>query len=184
MTLLTRRPRLAALLVLPALILVACGDDDDSGGGEETFDREEFPFTFSYPEGFKVTDDVTVDQALGSQADETLAVGLDQDNILLVQSFTLNIPIDESNLDLAKQEIDGLAQQVAPGAESQETEVAGLPAVELEGIEVPTVESGESKLTAIFDGEQEYFLNCQSTPEQREEIEGACDLALETFALK
>jgi hypothetical protein len=184
-TVLTLRRRLGTLLILPALVLAACGGgDDDSGGGEETFDREEFPFTFSYPEGFEVTEDVTVDQALGSQADETLAVGLDQDNILLVQSFTLNIPIDESNLDLAKQEIDALAQQVAPGAESQETEVAGLPAVELEGIEVPTVEDGESKLTAIFDGEQEYFLNCQSTPEQREEIEEACDLALETFALK
>ena len=184
MTVLTLRPRLAALLVLPVLVLAAGGDDDDSGGGEETFDREEFPFTFSYPEEFEVTEDVAIDQALGSQADETLAVGLDQDNILLVQSFTLNIAIDESNLDLAKQEIDGLAQQIAPGAESRETEVDGLPSVELEGIEVPTVEGGESRLTAIFDGEQEYFLNCQSTPEQREEIEAACDLALETFALK
>jgi hypothetical protein len=182
-TVLTLRSCLAALLVLPALAFAACGDDDDSGG-EGTFDREEFPFTFSYPEGFEVTEDVTVDQALGAQADETLAVSLDQDNILLVQSFTLNIAIDESNLNLAKQEIDGLAQQVAPGAESQETEVAGLPALELEGIEVPTVEDGESTLTAIFDGEQEYFLNCQSTPEHREEIAEACDLALETFELK
>jgi hypothetical protein len=180
---LTLRSCLAALLLLPALLVPACGDDDDDSGGG-TFDREEFPFTFSYPDGFEVTEDVTVDQALGSQADETLAVGLDQDNILLVQSFTLNLPIDESNLELAKDEIDALAQQVAPGAESQETEVGGLPAVELDGIEVPTVEDGESKLTAIFDGDQEYFLNCQSTPEHREEIAEACDLALETFALK
>jgi hypothetical protein len=179
----TRTP-LALVAVLIAL-LAGCGDDDDDSGSDGgTFDREEFPFTFSYPGGFEVTEDVTVDQALGAQADETLAVGLDQDNILLVQSFTLNIAIDESNLELAKQEIDGLAQQVAPGAESRETEVAGLPAVELEGIEVPTVEDGESTLTAIFDGEQEYFLNCQSTPEHREEVAEACDLALETFALK
>jgi hypothetical protein len=182
-TVLTERLPLAlALLALGGLLGGCGGDDDDSDGG--TFDEEAFPFTFSYPDGFEVTEDVTVDQALGAQADETAAVGVDDDNILLVQSFTLNISIDESNLDLAKQEIDGLAKQVDPDASSEETEVAGLPALELDGIAVPTVEEGESRLTVIFDGEQEYYLNCQSTPENREEIAEACDLALETFELK
>jgi hypothetical protein len=182
-TVLTLRSSLAALLILPVLALAACGDDDDDSGGG-TFDEEAFPFTFSYPDGFEVTEDVTVDQALGAQADETMAVGLDDENILLVQSFTLNIEIDESNLDLAKQEIDGLATQVDPDARSTKTTVAGLPALELGEIEVPTVEEGTSRLTVVFDGDQEYYLNCQSTPAHRDEIEEACDLALETFELK
>jgi len=177
---LTLRSALAAPLLLSALALSACGGDDDGG----TFDREEFPFTFDYPDGFEVTEDVTVDQALGAQADETAAVGLDDDNILLVQRFTLNLEIDESNLELAKREIDALAQQADPDAAAEETEVAGLPALELDGIEVPTVDEGTSSLTIIFDGDQEYYLNCQSTPDHREEVDEACALALETFELK
>jgi hypothetical protein len=178
-TVLTQRTPLTLALVLGGL-LVGCGGDSEDG----TFDREEFPFTFSYPGEFEETEEVSIDQALGANADETAAVGVDSDNILLIQSFTLNIAIDESNLNLAKREIDGLVQQLDPEAASEETEIAGLPALQLDEIAVPSIEDGTSRLTAIFDGDQEYYVNCQSTPEHRDEVEEACDLALETFALK
>ena len=173
--------RFLAVPIALAALVVGCGDDESEGG---TFDREEFPFTFSYPAGFEVTDEVSLQQTLGAEADETAAVGLDEDDVLIVQSFTLNVAIDESNLELAKREIDGLIQQVDPAADSSKTEVAGLPALELDGVPVPSVEDAESRLNVIFDGDQEYFLNCQSTSENRDEIAEACDLALATFALK
>lgn len=178
-TVLTLRSHFAAALVLASALLTGCGGESDG-----TFDRAEFPFTFSYPEEFEETEDVTVDQALGAAPDETAAVGLDDDNALLVQRFTLNVAIDESNLDLAKDEFDRLAQQVAPDAAFTQTRVAGLPALELEGVPVESAPDGVSRLTVIFDGDQEYFLNCQSTPEKRAEVEEACDLALETFELR
>jgi hypothetical protein len=171
------------LVLLAPLFLVACGgDDDDAGDG--TFDREEFPFTFSYPDGFEETDDVTIDQALGAQADETVGVMLDEQNGIFVQSFTLNIAVDESNIDLAKDEIDRLLQAAGPGIETEVTEVAGLPALEVPEFDVPTQEGARTRLIAIFDEEQEYYLNCQWTPAEEDAVTAACDEAVDTFALK
>ena len=38
-----------------------------------------------------------------------------------------------------------------------------------------------SRLFVLFDGQVEYFFNCQSTPESRAEIDGACNQALGTL---
>jgi hypothetical protein len=165
-------------LVLGALVL-GCGEESDG-----TFDREGFPFTFDYPESFQETDEVSIDQSLGADADETAAVGLDDDNILLIQVFTLNLAIDESNLNRAKQEIDDLLQQVDPDASSKPGELAGLPTLTVHEIDVPSLDQGKSRLTFLFDGDREYQVNCQFTPDHADEIGEACDQALETFALK
>ena len=175
------RRRLLPVLAVALVLAAGCGDDGDSN---EVFDREEFPFTFEYPGDLEESGDVTIAQALGAQADETAAVGLDDDNAIVVQTFTLNIEIDESNLDLARREIDSLAQQADPNASSEKTEVAGLPALTVDDLEVPTIENGTSRLIIVFDGDQEYYLNCQSTPDEAAEIDAACDLAVETFAVK
>ena len=37
---------------------------------------------------------------------------------------------------------------------------------------------------AVFDGDKEYFINCQSVPDGREELDEACDRAIETLAPK
>ena len=170
MTVLTLRGILLSLLAASSFGLIACGGDEGDDGGDGTFDREGFAFTFDYPEGVEETDEVTIDQALGAQPDETAAVSLDDENALLLQTFTLNVAIDESNLKLAKQEIDGLVGQADPGAASERTKVAGLPALTLDEVEIPSIEEGKSRLTVIFDGDQEYYVNCQYTPERAAEI--------------
>ena len=40
---------------------------------------------------------------------------------------------------------------------------------------------GVSRLFVLFDQKVEYFFNCQSTPETRAELDGACDQALHTI---
>jgi hypothetical protein len=43
-------------------------------------------------------------------------------------------------------------------------------------------QAGEtSRHTILFDGDTEYTLDCQSTPDQHAEIERACDTALNTL---
>ncbi len=170
-------PGLAALLC--ALLLAACGD---SGGG--TFDESEFPFTFEYPDGFQVAEDVTLSQELGAAAEATGGVGMDDDNVIIVQLFTLKIAIDESNLDLARREITDLISQIDQSPSLKDSKVGGLPAFTAEDVEVPSLEGGVSDLTFIFDRDQEYLINCQSTPDHRDEVEQACDEALSTFELK
>jgi hypothetical protein len=40
---------------------------------------------------------------------------------------------------------------------------------------------GVSRLFVLVDRKVEYFFNCQSTPETRVELDGACDQALQTL---
>lgn len=166
--------------------LVAVGVGAGCGAsGDGVFDEKNFPFTFEYPGSFSETDDVTVDQDLGGGgADAQHAIVLDESNVIAVQRFTLKVVVDESNLDAAKPEFDALLRQVDPKADSVPTKVAGLPALEFDAIAVPSVEGGESRLIGFFDGDQEYLINCQSTTELREEVEAACDRALQTLELK
>ena len=173
-----------AICAVPAF--AACGDDGDGGDGNATFEREGFPFTFEYPDSFEHREDVTVGETLGGESDESddrVAVASDNDNMIVVERFTLNVEVDQSNLDQAKQEFDQLFQQVDPSAESQPGEIAGLPSLSLDAITVPTPEDGESRITVLFEGDQEYLINCQSTPEGRPEVEAACDLMLETLTV-
>jgi hypothetical protein len=169
------------IAICAALFFAACADEDD-GGGDATFEREGFPFTFEYPASFELAEDVTLAQTLGGESDEAVALGSDDDDGIVVERFTLNVEVDESNLDQAKQEFDQLFQQVDPSAETQPGEIAGLPSLSLDAIALPTPER-ESRITVLFDGDQEYLINCQSTPEGRPEIEAACDLVLETLTV-
>jgi hypothetical protein len=174
------RRLLPFLLVLTALGAVACGAEEDS-----LFDAKGFGITFEYPEGFEESDDVSIAQQRGSQADDSRAVGLDEDNGIIVQRYSLQQSINEDNLELAKAEFDALVAQLSPDAgRGRVTEVAGLPAINYEDIPVESVDDGQSRLVVVFDGRTEYLLNCQSTPKERSKIEDACDLAVETLAVK
>jgi hypothetical protein len=128
-------------------------------------------------------EDLTVAQTVGSEAADRVALASDDDNMIVVERSTLNVEVDESNLDQVKQEVDQLFQQVDPSAEAQPGEIAGLPSLSVDAIAVPTPEDGQSRYTVLFEGDQEYLINCQSTPAGRPEIEAACDLALETLTV-
>ncbi len=177
----TRHVLRGLLIALSCVALVACGDDSGGGG---TFDESAFPFTFEYPDGFGVIEDVTIAQQLGAAADATGGVGIDDDNAVIVQTFTLNTTIDESNLDLARREIEGLLAQIGGAPRLEGSKVGGLPALAAEDVTVPELEDGTSDLTFVFNGDEEYLINCQSTPEDRSEVDEACGLSLDTFELK
>jgi hypothetical protein len=172
--------RAVVLALVAGAALLACGEEE----GDRVFDEEGFPFTFSYPDGFEETGEVTVDQSLGSEADDSIAIGVGENDGIIVQRYELQIAVDESNLDQAQAEFDSLIGQVDPKAGSRTTEIAGLPALEFDAVDVPSIEGAESRFTVLFQGDQEYLINCQSTPEHRETVESACDEALDTLELK
>ena len=95
-----------------------------------------------------------------------------------------NLSVDEDNIDQAKDELDGLISQLDSNASGTIGETAGLPSVTYEDVPLETPTDGESTLVAIFDGETEYLLNCQSTPDHRDEVQTGCDQALATVATK
>lgn len=86
------------------------------------------------------------------------------------------------NIDQAKAEFDGLVAQVDPSATGEAGETAGFPSLRYDSLSVPDPQDGESRLTLLFDGDREYVINCQSTPDGREALDAACDQVLETLS--
>src|SRR5687767_13624603 len=170
-----------AVVVALALALAGCGEDE---GGPSTFEQEGFPFTFEYPEEFEVADDVNFEQSLGSAADENVAVALEENDGIFLQRITLNQEVTAENLSLAKQELDALIAQADPGSSPGTAgETAGFPSLEY-GSLAATIEDQEvkSRVLVLFEGDQQYVINCQATEENREEVEAACDQMRATLA--
>ncbi len=174
-----KRLILLAAGVLAAVLLLGCGGESDG-----TFDEDGFPFTFEYPDDWTESDDAEVSKSLGAEAEETLGVGLDDDNGIIVQRYTLAIEITEQNFDQAKAEFDGLLTELAPDIEGTPGEIGGYLSLTYE--DVPVDESGDlvSTLVALFDGDQEYLINCQSDEDHRDEVSEGCDLAVDSLEPK
>ena len=172
-----------AILTAAALAFAGCGEDDDASDG--TFQSDAFPLTFSYPDGFEETTDVTLDTQVGLPPDSTAAVALDADNSILLQRFTLPDEVTDRNFDKPKAAIEGLVRQIDPDAPAPaESEIAGLRALTVDEVALDVPADGVSRLIVLFDGDQEYLINCQSTPESRDELDAACDQAIETLAVE
>jgi hypothetical protein len=175
--------RLAATCaLLIALGAIGCGSDD----GPQTFDEEGFPFTFEYPDDFDKSEDVEFEESLGGGSDEDIALIVDTNDGLILQRITLNREVDASNLKLAKRELDGLLAQGGPDAPvGTAGETVGFPSLSYEGITSPAGDTEiESDLLVLFEGDQEYVINCQSTEQNRDEVTGACEQMRETLAPK
>lgn len=175
---------LSAAALLAAVLLLGCGSSDSDSDDSSTFDDEAYPFTFEYPADWSESDDVTLDQQLGNSGEDTRAVGLDDTNGIILQTFQLATEVDDNNIDLAQKELDRLIAQIDSEATSTVGDTAGLPSVTFDSVAVPDPEGAESKIVAIFDGDKEYMINCQSTEDHRDDVAEGCDQALETIELR
>jgi len=179
-----RQHSLAATVVLAAaLALAACGGDDDSDDSStKTFSNDAYPFTFEYPGSLEETTDVSVNQNLGSgSTNDNVALGLDESNLILLQHATLNAQVTSDNLGAVKKQFDQLVGQADQGASGTVGETGGFPSLTYQDVPAPSVQDGQSQITFLFDGENEYVINCQSTPDHRDELSSACDQALSSL---
>ncbi len=179
---------LLLVVVVVGFAVTGCGggsSDATSGGSSDaTFDDPAYPFTFTYPGDWSVSDDVTLDKQLGGSGLDQRAVGLDATNGIILERFELNTEIDADNLHLAQRELDGLISQLDPNASGEAGETGGYPSVTYDSVPVPGSDGTESKLVALFDGDQEYMLNCQSNEEHRDDVAAGCQQALDTLKPK
>ena len=169
----------AGLLLLVIVVVVFAVT---RGGGDGTFDDAAYPFTFKYPGDWNESDDVTLSKELGGSGLDKRAVMLDSTNGIILERFELNVAIDEKNLDLAKNELDGLITQLDPNASGETGETGGYLSVTYDS--VPVSDDTESKLVALFDGDQAYMINCQSNEEHRDDVAAGCQQALDTLEPK
>jgi hypothetical protein len=168
-------------VLVAALGLGACGGSDSESSGPGTFENDAYPFTFEYPSSFQLSEKVTLNQNLGGATENNLALALDSQNGIILQKAHLNVAVTKANLDAAKREFDALVGKADPSASGEPTEVATFPALEYRPIAVNSIPDGESVITFLFQGRDEFVINCQSTPDHRSEIDAACDQALSTL---
>lgn len=168
-------PLLACAIVMPA----ACGSSDP-----EMFDEEGFAITFEYPGDFERTTDVNAERGVGKAA-ESVALAMSEDNAIFVQRYDLGEPVTAANAESVKRQLDKVLSRLA-GTEvsGKRIDAGGLLAFRYEIDELREPEDGRSTIVAVFDGDTEYFINCQSVPDGREELDEACERAIETLAPK
>ena len=168
-------PLLACLLLVP----VACGSDEP-----EMFDEEGFGITFEYPGDFERTTDIDVDRGVG-EATESVALATSEDNAIFVQRYELDRTVTPDDAEAVKAELDRVLGELAGTEISGKRVDAGGPlAFRYEIVKLQTPENGRSTIVAVFDGDVEYFINCQSVPDGREELDEACERAIETLEPK
>jgi len=180
-------PSFASFERLSALALVACMLALGAGCGSDdpkTFDEDGFAITFEYPGDFERTTDVSTARDVG-EAEESVALAMSEDNAIFVQRYGLNRAVTTGDADAVKAELDQVLSELAGTDVSGRRIDAGGPLAfryEVDRLREP--EDGRSTIVAVFDGDKEYFINCQSVPDGREELDEACDRAIETLAPK
>ncbi len=151
--------------------------------GTKTFRNDKFGITFDYPDDFKPGTVTGTAEAAGGKPVAETAVALDEDNALFIAKYVLAAAVTEQNVDDALPEVDSLVRQLSgQPARGRLVEVGGLPAIRYDDVSLKEPANGKSRLAFVFIQNNEYLVNCQSTPPKRSEVDRACDLALGTLA--
>jgi hypothetical protein len=166
---------LACAIVMPA----ACGSSDP-----KMFDEEGFAITFEYPGDFERTTDVNAERGEG-RPEKSVALALSEDNAIFVQRYGLDRAVTAEDARAVKRELDQVLGRLAgTDVSGEQIDAGGLLAFRYEIDKLQEPEDGRSTIVAVFDGDTEYFINCQSVPDEREELDEACERAIETLAPK
>ncbi len=174
------------VVAVSVLLMVGCGGGDDDEAAEAdttTFDDDRFGITFEYPADFRLGDVTEVDRSAGGESTADQGVGIDDDNAIFISRYELAAPVTEDNLDDVQVELDGVVTElVDTEVTGERTTVGGFFAFQYVDVPVEPPAEGESDLTFVFDGDIQYQINCQSTPNHRSRMDDACQQALATLA--
>jgi hypothetical protein len=173
-----------ALASVGFLFAPACGGGG-SEDGSKTFQGD--GYSYSYPGDWEET---TVTAASGDVPSATV-VGPGGANSFYVGASLLDISVSEENLDQYSSDLVAETDQLFWQAQGQvtsgpeRTTVAGLPALRLEASAVnQDGTQTKSHVILVYDGNTEYFLNCQYTPEGADEMTQGCNQAVDSFAVE
>jgi hypothetical protein len=173
--------RALSAIALCTVALAGCGG---SSSDTATFDEDGYSIVFEHPSSFEEIDDVSIASTAGAASKDTKARGLDERNLLIVSRYDLNVSVTEENVADVKAELDDVISRAADQELSgTEIEVGGLPGYEY-AFDLDSRPPVTSRFIVVFDDREEYTLNCQSTEERREEVEAACQQAVDTLTKK
>jgi hypothetical protein len=172
--------------IAAGFVLAGCGGlgSNSSKSSDITsgrFEQHGFEITFRYPQSQKNADDLILGETAGAADTARAGVGINRDNVILITRYDLRRPVTKSNVAAVQPEVDGVIKGLA-GREvlGRSVTFGGLPGYQYR-VALQAPQGAISRLFVLFDGPVEYFFNCQSTPESRAAIDGACNQALGTL---
>lgn len=170
---------LMAAVATVAIAAAGCG----GGGGNSQFTTPTYPFTFSYPSGWKVTRNAAFTYGSGS-GERSLSVALKEpyDQVTMTQyKLRKTLP---SGVNGNQREVDRVVAKLtaqAKGTASDGTTVSygGIPGYQYV-VDYPAADGTllRDTLTFLFKGGYEFQINCQSSPKNRTELEKGCKQVL------
>ena len=196
-----KRSRLVTLITLLALVFVSCGGDEengDSGDGQESEEAvatySENGVTFEYPEDWIP---MQVESQAGtllwstSYGPEEFNPGATGVNYVNVSGYRLAREVKPSDLPKLDRVVGQFVTELASRTGGEitagptATTVAGLDGYEVEvgGLSLEG-ETASSRMVFLFQGDLEYFVNCQYNDDAEETILDACDQVLSTFTVE
>lgn len=168
--------------LLPAALLAGCG------GGEKTFEGDGYSFT--YPGDWEQRKGSGAAAEAGNLVSSTAFAPSEGASGLTVSVYHLQLAVTPSNIDAIAPEAAAVTEQIFRQAGGRVTTgprrvtVAGHPGFAVKGTALtPEGVRVQSQVTMLFDGKTEYFLNCQFTPEQAEDMIAGCSKALDSLEI-
>lgn len=195
------KAKLVLVAVFVAVVAVACGGDDPepqvapeapetSESQETAATYDENGVTFEYPGEWDEFPAEASATSTGSNELWSVTVGPDKTNLVNITAYQLNIEVTAENLDTIEAELDEVIQGVVDQAGGEITsgpdqdEVAGFPAYTYTWVDVEVEgEPKDSSAYFLFNGDTEYFFNCQFSSETEEEVQSGCEQILGSFSV-
>lgn len=175
----------SAVVAILALVVVlsGCGGSDDK---QTEFTTPTYPFTFDYPEGWKLTRNAAFNY--GSDAGvRSVSVSLkDPYDQVTITQYKLNKTLPP-NINGNQEEVDRIVARLAKQAkgtasDSKTVTYGGVPGYQYV-VEYPAQDGAtlRNTLTFLFKGKDEFQINCQSSPPNREALDKGCNQVLNTL---
>ena len=173
-----------ATIALACLAFAGCG-----GADQKQFSSLTYPFSFSYSSSWKLTRNATFNYGSGS-GERSLSIALKEpfDQVTITQ-YKLRRKL-RPNENGNRREVDRVVKKLstqAKGAASDATTVkyGGSPGYQYV-VEYAAADGTELRntLTFLFKGEDEFQINCQSSPKHRTDLDKGCEMVLGTLKFK
>lgn len=172
---------LVAVLAGAAVAATGCG-----GSSDKQFTTPTYPFSFSYPSGWTLSRNAAFSFGSGSgERSLSIALKAPNDQVTLTQyklRKTLPAGINGNQREVDRVVARLTAQAKGTASDSKMVSYGGIPGYEyVVEYEAPDKTILRNKLVFLFRGKDEFQVNCQSSPKNREELEKGCQQVLNTL---
>lgn len=166
-----------AIVVMTAIILPA---SRSTSGGTQTY--RDHGVSFTYPAGWSSGIPHGGTRS-GSRLWSTAVSPRTRHELIVVESYQLNIAVAAENIDALVPSLAGRLQRLGATLRGspQKITMAELPAVQFHTTEGHGGSLSQSTIVFAFNGTTEYFVNCQYAPALATDARHACHQVVSTF---